>query len=133
MMKISDALPRRKLSALMMKNPIIHHIIPPDGYARDMKKLSSVADCAIVDKLAARMKMPWYVGNREVHLKANIMPIHIPVDFDTPEDVMDFVTANGCNLVQGYYFSKPLPGEEFLRYIADFNGHGDAQAGTPER
>lgn len=124
MMKISDALPRRKLSALMMKNPIIHHIIPPDGYARDMKKLSSVADCAIVDKLAARMKRPWYVGNREVHLKANIMPIHIPVDF---------VTANGCNLVQGYYFSKPLPGEEFLRYIADFNGHGDAQAGTPER
>lgn len=54
--------------------------------------------------------MPWYVGNREVHLKANIMPIHIPVDFDTPEDVMDVVTANGCNLVQGYYFSKPLPG-----------------------
>lgn len=89
-----------------------------------MKKLSSVADCAIVDKLAARMKRPWYVGNREVHLKANIMPIHIPVDF---------VTANGCNLVQGYYFSKPLPGEEFLRYIADFNGHGDAQVGTTER
>lgn len=36
---------------------------------------------------------------------------------------LEFVTSNGCNLVQGYYFSKPLPAEKFLRYTADFNGH----------
>lgn len=35
----------------------------------------------------------------------------------------DFVTANGCNLIQGYYFSKALPEDEFLKYIQDFNGH----------
>ena len=30
---------------------------------------------------------------------------------------LDRVTASGGNMIQGYYFSRPLPEEEFLRYL----------------
>ena len=26
----------------------------------------------------------------------------------------------GCDYFQGYYFSKPLPGEDYVQYIEDF-------------
>lgn len=32
---------------------------------------------------------------------------------------IDFLLANGCNSVQGYYFSKPLPTAEFEHFIKE--------------
>ena len=29
----------------------------------------------------------------------------------------------GCNVVQGFYFSRPLPGTDFIRYMNEQNGH----------
>jgi EAL domain-containing protein (putative c-di-GMP-specific phosphodiesterase class I)/GGDEF domain-containing protein len=37
------------------------------------------------------------------------------------EEQKEFVTANGCNLIQGWYFSKALPQDEFIAYVKDFN------------
>lgn len=37
------------------------------------------------------------------------------------KEQLDFVTGCGCNLVQGYYFSKPLPENEFLEYLRSYN------------
>ena len=34
---------------------------------------------------------------------------------------LDFVTAHGCNLIQGFYFSKPIPQDDFLNYLREFN------------
>jgi diguanylate cyclase (GGDEF)-like protein len=33
------------------------------------------------------------------------------------KEQLDFLRAEGCNQVQGYYFSKPLPADEFKRLI----------------
>ena len=30
---------------------------------------------------------------------------------------LDALQAMGCNLIQGYYFSRPLPKEEFIRLL----------------
>ena len=36
---------------------------------------------------------------------------------ETREQV-DLLRGCGCDMVQGYYFSKPVPPEEFARFIA---------------
>ena len=33
------------------------------------------------------------------------------------EKQMKFIKDNGCDYIQGYYFSKPLPPEEFEKLI----------------
>ncbi|MEX2481343.1 MAG: EAL domain-containing protein [Gammaproteobacteria bacterium] len=32
---------------------------------------------------------------------------------------LDIVRALGCDMVQGFYYAKPMPGAEFLRWLAD--------------
>jgi len=32
---------------------------------------------------------------------------------------LEFLSERGCEEVQGYYFSKPLPSEQFVKYIED--------------
>jgi len=38
---------------------------------------------------------------------------------ETKEQV-DFLTQNGCPLMQGYYFSKPLSAEEFHEFLKKY-------------
>jgi predicted signal transduction protein with EAL and GGDEF domain len=45
------------------------------------------------------------------------------------------LSAHGCNLMQGFLFSRPLPPEEFARFAADVDGHRtkwEGAADTPE-
>ena len=37
-------------------------------------------------------------------------------------DQLDRVRLEGCTSVQGYYFSRPVPGDQVSRFIADFPG-----------
>ena len=34
---------------------------------------------------------------------------------------LEMVTGAGCNMIQGYYFSKPLEPESFIKYVKSFN------------
>jgi EAL domain-containing protein (putative c-di-GMP-specific phosphodiesterase class I) len=34
---------------------------------------------------------------------------------------LSFLRSLGCDAAQGYYFSKPLPPEEFAQLLADWN------------
>lgn len=38
------------------------------------------------------------------------------------KEQMEIISGLGIDYIQGYYFSKPLSGEEFLQYIAKENG-----------
>ena len=38
------------------------------------------------------------------------------------KEQLDLVLEAGANLIQGYYFSKPLPKEDFIDYVRDYNG-----------
>ena len=37
------------------------------------------------------------------------------------KEQLDFVTEAGANLIQGYYFSKPLRRDEFVEFVKKFN------------
>ena len=37
---------------------------------------------------------------------------------------LEFLRANGCDQIQGYYFSKPLPADQFAAFVADHRGLG---------
>lgn len=37
------------------------------------------------------------------------------------KEQLDLVINAGANLIQGYYFSKPIPKKEFVEYVKDFN------------
>lgn len=41
------------------------------------------------------------------------------------KEQMEKISGLGIDYIQGYYFSKPLPGEEFLQYIEKENGKND--------
>jgi EAL domain-containing protein (putative c-di-GMP-specific phosphodiesterase class I) len=41
------------------------------------------------------------------------------------EAELAFLQEKGCNIYQGYYFSKPLSDEEFFKYL---QGHGHIKA-----
>ncbi len=32
-----------------------------------------------------------------------------------------FLRANGCNIIQGFYFSKALPPDEFVNFFNEYN------------
>ena len=43
---------------------------------------------------------------------------------ETREQMMT-LREKGCDIVQGYYFSKPLPAEEFERFLKPENAESD--------
>jgi diguanylate cyclase (GGDEF)-like protein len=63
--------------------------------------------------------------NKDVRMIELIIDIadylHIPVVAEGVETIEQMTTlkALGCDLVQGYYFSKPLPPEEFDRFLIE--------------
>ncbi|WP_118179266.1 EAL and GGDEF domain-containing protein [Paraburkholderia phosphatilytica] len=45
---------------------------------------------------------------------------------ETPEQI-EFLVAHRCNLIQGYYFAKPMPGEQAQVFISHFEQHTPAR------
>ena len=38
------------------------------------------------------------------------------------KEQLDLVVTAGANKIQGYYFGKPMPSEEFMSFLDQFNG-----------
>jgi len=49
---------------------------------------------------------------------ANKLELDVLAEGVETKEQVDFLLELGCNLVQGYYFSKPLPEDEFVSYIS---------------
>jgi diguanylate cyclase (GGDEF)-like protein/PAS domain S-box-containing protein len=39
------------------------------------------------------------------------------------EEQLEYLKARGCSLVQGYLFSRPIPGDEVMAFIREHNGY----------
>ncbi|MCP3852524.1 MAG: EAL domain-containing protein [Gammaproteobacteria bacterium] len=48
---------------------------------------------------------------------ANKLELDVLAEGVETKEQVDFLLELGCNLVQGYYYSKPLPEDEFISYV----------------
>ena len=80
-----------------------------------------------VDKLKIDRSVVKDIGldrSDESIIKATLAMCHslglevIAEGVETPEQ-LQFLTENGCQVIQGYYYSRPLPPEAFMKYICD--------------
>lgn len=61
----------------------------------------------------------WNVAYCIAELARNLNIVLIAEGIETKEQI-DFLKTLQCDIVQGYYFSRPLPIEEFERWMEDF-------------
>ncbi|MGN0368031.1 MAG: EAL domain-containing protein [Wujia sp.] len=69
-------------------------------------------------------KMETVVANTIRMLKD--MNMKIVVEGVETEQALRYFSGLHCEYIQGYYFSKPLPKQDFIRYILDNKGNGKA-------
>lgn len=50
---------------------------------------------------------------------AKYLGIHTIAEGVEDKDTVDFLKSVGCNTIQGYYFSKPLPEEDFVKKFTE--------------
>ena len=53
---------------------------------------------------------------------AHSMNLEVVAEGVETREQLDFVRRNGCDLVQGYFFSKPLPPDQFFELMTDWRG-----------
>ena len=53
---------------------------------------------------------------------AHSMNLEVVAEGVETRDQLDFVRRNGCDLVQGYFFSKPVPSNQFFELMTDWRG-----------
>jgi len=56
-----------------------------------------------------------------IHTMRNLKMNLIQEGVET-EEQLNLVVDAGCNMIQGYYFSRPLPEQDFLTYLSRFKG-----------
>jgi EAL domain-containing protein (putative c-di-GMP-specific phosphodiesterase class I) len=61
-----------------------------------------------------------YIMDASIHMIQG-MNLHIVSEGIETKEQFDTVVELGIDYVQGYYFSKPIPTEEFLDFIKEHN------------
>ncbi len=52
---------------------------------------------------------------------ANNLELNVIAEGVETKEQVDFLIQHGCSLVQGYYYSKPLPEDKFIAYVSSFS------------
>lgn len=94
------------------------------GYSNLLRLISSTYTNVKIDKAVL-----WDADEREPtaqlldYLIRTIrgLGLHVIQEGVETKRQLDRVTQSGCDLIQGYYFSKPLPEADFLRYVQETN------------
>jgi len=53
--------------------------------------------------------------------------VKIIVEYVENQEQIDVLLCLGCHIFQGYFYSPPIPGERFLRYVLSVNWKGEAK------
>lgn len=100
------------------------YIIELDDFGTDYSSLSTLSSMPIdVLKLDRSFIMKMHDNDSSKRMIKMVMDIakdmNIPVIAEGVEDKIELKTLKemGCNIVQGYYFSRPIPAEEFEKLL----------------
>ncbi|HRH81144.1 MAG TPA: EAL domain-containing protein [Thiobacillaceae bacterium] len=63
---------------------------------------------------------------------AQRMRLRVVAEGVETEAQLDYLRAQGCDLMQGFFFSRPLPAEAYAQLLRDGRGLATAQVQTPE-
>jgi len=94
------------------------------GYS-NMRRIASLPFAIVkIDKTLTKFKnnpnLEIIIENTINMIKAMNMKIVVE-GIETKENYDNFARLN-CEYIQGYYFSKPVKGEEFIKFIKDYKG-----------
>ena len=100
------------------------HKVEMDDFGSGYSSLNMLTDMPIdvikMDKAFIRNIQP---GNKAMHLVELVLDIakylEVPVVAEgvETEEELKMLKAAGCDIIQGYYFSKPIPPEEMSRFV----------------
>ena len=107
------------------------YIIELDDFGTDYSSLSTLSSMPIdVLKLDRTFIMKMHDNDSTMRMIKMVLDIakdmNIPVIAEGVEDKTELKMLKnmGCNIVQGYYFSRPIPAEEFEKLLSkDFEKH----------
>ena len=98
--------------------------IEMDDFGTGYSSLNMLADIP-VDVLKLDMRFVQNLNSNDKQEKlirlvmdiAKYLGIAVVAEGVETGDQVEFLKSVGCQLIQGYYFSKPLPAEEFAKYV----------------
>jgi sensor c-di-GMP phosphodiesterase-like protein len=62
------------------------------------------------------------VVQKMIELTGALDMVSVAEGVETSEQ-LDFLRAKGCDMAQGYFFSKPLPKQEFLAWFESYQAN----------
>jgi len=54
---------------------------------------------------------------------AKNLGLHVIAEGVEDKEQADYLAQNGCDVIQGYYYSKPMPQTEFLQWLNEYNNN----------
>ena len=129
--EITEGLLTHDLGLLLENLDKLHSVgykIELDDFGSGYSNLAALADLPI-DTLKLDMSLVRTLDTKEPVVRHCIELAHdlglcVVAEGVETQEQLDKLRALGCDKVQGYYFSRPLPADEFIAYLKDHAARG---------